>query len=230
MNGQTATVNKLSFPIFSPDTCPNCGKGILPVLKQAFIIEKYPGFKYLFVAFLCPLCNEVFIAEYFLESANHFTDFPSEPIPPMTILGNGLIKKDFPETIIKCSPSFAQIYNEAYSADRFGLQQIAGPGYRRALEFLVKDYSIQCNPDQKDTITAMSLGDCIKTYISDVATEDILKKTTWIANDATHYEKKHTDFDLEDLKTLIDICVSWLDADMKRRDYSAKIRSKNSEK
>jgi hypothetical protein len=47
----------------------------------------------------------------------------------------------FPDAVAKLSPTFVSIFAEAEEAAQLRLQQIAGPGYRKAFEFLVKDYA-----------------------------------------------------------------------------------------
>ena len=56
---------------------------------------------------------------------------------------NSLPKSKSFSTIIKdISPSFDSIYNQAFCAEQLSLDQICGVGYRKALEFLIKDYQI----------------------------------------------------------------------------------------
>jgi hypothetical protein len=64
-----------------------------------------------------------------------------EPITPT--------KRDFPDIIQTISGNFCDIYNEAYSAEQQSLMQICGMGYRKALEFLIKDYLIYLKPEDE---------------------------------------------------------------------------------
>ena len=52
------------------------------------------------------------------------------------------------------SPNFVSIYKEAMEAQEYGLVQICGPGFRKAFEFLIKDYAKQLvdNDKEKKTI------------------------------------------------------------------------------
>ena len=52
-------------------------------------------------------------------------------------------KKIFSDTIKGVSSSFEEIYNQAYCAEQLSLNQICGTGYRKALEFLIKEYLIR---------------------------------------------------------------------------------------
>src|SRR5947209_9012383 len=127
----------------APDQCPICNTKVRP---DPLYIE-HGGRVYnatISVVYHCPNfdCNEVFIA-YFVREGNpnnphpgaHICTFkgarPIEPIPA-----------DVAETISNISPNFHKIYNEAYKAEQFGLMEICGVGYRKALEFLIKDYLI----------------------------------------------------------------------------------------
>lgn len=56
--------------------------------------------------------------------------------------------KDFSQEIKDLSPNFVKIYHQAEQAENTGLSDICGLGYRKALEFLVKDYAIAFNPTE----------------------------------------------------------------------------------
>lgn len=57
----------------------------------------------------------------------------SEPISPSC--------KEFDSEIQEISPSFVKIYNQALAAEELNLSEIAGMGYRKSLEFLIKDFA-----------------------------------------------------------------------------------------
>lgn len=50
----------------------------------------------------------------------------------MDIIQAKLKSRGFNDEVEKLSPSFVQIYNEAYSAEQMKLSQITGVGYRKA--------------------------------------------------------------------------------------------------
>jgi hypothetical protein len=60
-----------------------------------------------------------------------------------------LASKEFSEHVQEISANFCCIYNEAHEAEQLGLTQICGVGYRRALEFLIKDCLVSIRPDEK---------------------------------------------------------------------------------
>src|SRR5690606_5384417 len=114
-------------------------------------------------------------------------------------------------SIEEISPSFVQIYNESYSAEQQGLIEICGVGFRKALEFLIKDYSILNNPSEEDKILKMRLANCIKDYVSDERIKKVAKRAVWLGNDETHYVRKWETKNLQDLKKLIELTVHWIE-------------------
>lgn len=90
------------------------------------------------------------------------------------------------------------------------LDQIAGIGYRKSLEFLAKDFAIKYNPDDEDKIKNMPLSNCIKTYIDDPRIKNLAEKSIWLGNDETHYVRKHEDRDISDMKQFIDALVYFI--------------------
>jgi hypothetical protein len=125
------------------------------------------------------------------------------------------------ETISKISPDFCVIYDQAQKAEQYKLLLVAGPGYRKALEFLVKDYIIGQlkEPDpqklaaEKAAVEKTLLGTCIKNYIKSDQIKEIAKRAAWLGNDETHYVRKWEDKDLNDLKKLISLTLHWIEVE-----------------
>jgi hypothetical protein len=59
---------------------------------------------------------------------------------------------DHPPEVAAISPQFVEIHGEAAVAEERGLKQVAGCGYRKALDFLVKDFCISESPDDAEAI------------------------------------------------------------------------------
>lgn len=55
----------------------------------------------------------------------------------------------FSKHINNISPNFVNIYNQAHFAEKHNLLEICGVGYRKGLEFLIKDYVITKNPNNE---------------------------------------------------------------------------------
>ena len=130
---------------------------------------------------------------------------------------------NIPDQIIALSPQFSTIYEQALRAEQEHLDQIAGFGYRRALEFLVKDYAISKQTDEKDKIQAMPMAQCIERFIEHPRTKALAKRAAWLGNDYAHYLKKHTDRDLKDLKALISLTVQWINLEIESTAYESEI-------
>ena len=117
---------------------------------------------------------------------------------------------NFGSEIEGLSPSFCQIFNEAAEAQTRGLGQICGCGYRKALEFLVKDFSIHRNAEKDNEIKAAPVGEVIKCYVENQRIKEVARRATWIGNDETHYVRRWGDRDIKDLTLLIELTVSWI--------------------
>jgi hypothetical protein len=119
----------------------------------------------------------------------------------------------FADAIRDISSTFCDIYGEAHKAEHLGLTQICGVGYRKALEFLIKDYLIKERPDDKAAIESTMLGQCIQRYVTDPKTKQVAERATWLGNDETHYQRRGIDKDLSDLKALISLALYWIEAE-----------------
>ena len=109
----------------------------------------------------------------------------------------------FGEELLALSPAFAKIYNQAAAAEAHQLDEIAGAGYRKALEFLVKDFAIKQAQDKAEEIKAASLKNVIDGYITDANAQQMATFAAWLGNDEVHYLRKWTSQDIDDLKSLI---------------------------
>ena len=100
------------------------------------------------------------------------------------------------------------------------MTSICGMGYRKALEFLIKDYAIFKNPlpQFRDEIIRLPLMQCINKYIEDERLTSLAKASAWIGNDETHYTKQHPAYTLANLKVFINAFVTFIDADLAYED------------
>jgi hypothetical protein len=188
-----------------PDECPICHSKIAPLLK----FSKMGGRIYtgnLEVLYLCPnnACDELFIGYYEQSQIGNqlISTRPVEPAP-----------RAFSDPIKGISQTFCDIYEEAHRAEQFGLTQICGVGYRKSLEFLIKDYLIKDRPGDKAGIEAAMLGTCIENYVIDPRIKEVAKRATWLGNDETHYQRRWVGKDLIDLKILTDLVIHWIEAE-----------------
>ena len=199
LNKSEIKLSDIEFDI--PDYCPKCHAPFVHNFSKAIVTDK----RKVEIFMYCNHCSSSFIATFgnmiqntvINKSINWFAiDFETcEPVYPENKL--------FSEKISNLSPMFQTIYNQANTAESYSLNEIAGMGYRKALEFLVKDFCIHLNPDKKAEIENILLGKCISTYISDEKIKNLATASTWIGNDETHYVRKHIDKDIKDMKQFI---------------------------
>jgi len=119
----------------------------------------------------------------------------------------------FSDTLKQISPSYCEIANEAYAAEQRGLKQTCGLGYRKALEFLIKDYLIALSPSDRPAIEGEFLGACIAARVQNANLKSVAERATWLGNDEAHYKRKWIDKDLSDLKHMIELACYWIEGD-----------------
>ena len=212
-----------SIKVDKPNICPHCQKGIDSKIISV-IGDDFHNQSVLYIAFKCPICQNVFFGKYFLDDIP-FVEFHNYAFYPSEIIGGHSIKKSFPTTITELSSDFVKIYNDAYGAEQQGLESVVGIGYRLAFEHLIKDFCVSIMPDERVSILKKSLSSCIQDYL-DEDIKQITNRAAWLGNDFAHYESKHPDFNVNDLKVIIDICVSKLDARIMEKQYIEKIEKK----
>ena len=196
---------KLDHP---PDRCPICHYAVVPSFYYAFCDKRnYGKPDCLQVIFKCPRveCQNLFIS-YYRPTNSHCETFHFMYSRPVT-----KAKKHFTKTIKNISETFCKIYSQAFAAEEEGLLEICGVGYRKSLEFLIKDYLITLHPNNEEDVKKKALGKCISEYIKDERIKSVAKRAVWLGNDETHYLRKWEDKDLQDLKKLIDLTVHWLE-------------------
>ncbi|NMF04360.1 DUF4145 domain-containing protein [Clostridium beijerinckii] len=150
-------------------------------------------------------CSEVFAVKYKMHYDRNRSYLIQEGIFPY------VAKVDISEEVKCISPAFYNIYSQATKAKEQGLFEICGVGYRKALEFLVKDYCIANNDkESEEKIKSMNLMNVINEYIDYDEIKDMASRAVWIGNDETHYIRLWDDKDVNDLLELIDLTCSWI--------------------
>ena len=199
-----------------PNECPFCHKSITARIHQGFQKDSM-----LEIVFGCPdsSCGKIFIGLYkrTFVSNNWIYVFES------TSIGT-FVDKEFSENITNLSNNFVDIYNQAAKSESLNLHHIAGIGYRKALEFLIKDYLIKKNPEKEQAIKMKFLGKCIKEDIQNLNLKEIAERATWLGNDETHYVRQWEDKDINDLKALINISLHWIDMEILTEQYKQEMQ------
>jgi hypothetical protein len=190
-----------------PDSCPLCSHGIGPRYMDVAFASTQPASRFAEVLFQCPRdrCQHLFLARY--QDKYGYGQFDLVACLPANL--KSAIHSD---SINKVSSGFCEVYDQAYQAEQMQLTQVCGPGYRKSLEFLIKDYVSELNPNEADKIKEMWLAACIDKYVTDANVKETAKRAVWLGNDETHYVKTWEDKDLQDLKKLIALTVHWIEA------------------
>ena len=63
------------------------------------------------------------------------------------------------------------------------------------------------------------LGACISNRVEDINVKECAKRAAWLGNDETHYVRKWEDKDIRDLKTLIELTMSWIRSSVLTKQY-----------
>lgn len=194
-----------------PSKCPHChtAYGEIPIVSFYYGDTTKDSWCSLYSIFFCPHCEKCFYTE---SNFNDKLTFPTAYLIRTYPADKSSVK--MPESIEILSPSFVKIYKEAEIAEKQGLYEICGIGYRKALEFLVKDYALEMNPDKRETIISVQLANCIETFISNEQIKTLAKASAWIGNDETHYSRKHEDYNVSHLKAFIDAMVTYITAEL----------------
>lgn len=201
-----ADENTCQIEIDLPPQCPCCNTAYASQPLNTVFSNSDPESVTAYSTFFCPTCGECFFCCYdVIETpikniGNLVSTFPH----PKT-------ETNFSSVIQTVSPNFIKIYNQAEKAQNQSLNEICGIGYRKALEFLIKDYVISLKPDEQHKIESMPLGKCISEYVDNEKIKTLSKVSTWIGNDETHYVRKHLNYNVQDLKRFINTVVAYIE-------------------
>lgn len=181
----------------------------------------------------CPFCHTRIIPEYYVyhdyvvlakcpntDCSKHFVLSEAPPNTFTTIQQNAApANRHFSDIIRGISPAFESIYNQAYYAEQYELDQICGVGYRKSLEFLIKDYLISNTEDEteKESIKKKFLSNCIQDDVKDTNIKNVAKRAVWLGNDETHYVRIWQGKDVTNLKQLIDLTIRWIENEVETK-------------
>ncbi|MBX8938816.1 DUF4145 domain-containing protein [Enterococcus gilvus] len=198
-----------------PEICPHCGRIIQPHVYGGFFTDSRQISFGVLVRCTSSHCSKYFSLQYLdtgyssTALTRNYEEYTYRPPINITL----------PEGVEHVSPSFVEIFSQATVAESEKLNQIAGVGYRKSLEFLVKDYAIRYFPSDKEKIKNMMLGPVIKNYLTDFKKlQNLATAATWIGNDETHYTRRHEDKDIESMKRFIRAAAQYIAAEFDAED------------
>jgi hypothetical protein len=201
-------VQNNAYAVDVPDACPICHRYSEIQALQADAIDNSTGVQ---VIFRCAYvgCRQFFFGYYGPRPQSELKSVkPSKP--EFTV---------FTEAVREISPVFVEIFSEAEEAAQLGLKQVAGPGYRKAFEYLIKDYAKSLVPTKASEIETKFAGAVVTEFIADARIQAVAKRSLWLGNDETHYLRKWMDHDLTDLITLIKLTANWIEIEHLSKSY-----------
>lgn len=191
-----------------PYKCPHCNKEMTAnIIMQSKPIEIEQVERIALLA-KCTICNQFFALGYFYRynSGKHETMLIPYYYTPT-------INVEIPENINKISNQFEEIYKQSKLAEAYNLNKIAGMGYRKSVEFLIKDYLIFKNVDSSDKILKLRLAQAIDRIDNDKI-KNLAKASSFIGNDETHPIRLHSDKDISDLKRFLEALIHYIAFDL----------------
>ncbi|MGT2761928.1 hypothetical protein [Streptococcus intermedius] len=178
-----------------PACCPNCGKANNPTNKALYTENEFAVYSH-----FCTPCSRYHytVQGELIENTRH-----------MLLAYPNQIVVDIDPLLREYAPRFTEFYSEAVEAEKLGLENIAGTGYRSAIECLIKDYALHFELDDRDYLadSKLSFNNAIDKYVED---DDLLKGALHfirkVGNNYTHWDK-NTDITLPVLKSYVEIII-----------------------
>lgn len=184
--------------------CPLCHKSGNPEYASGCIVKSFNNDEkpMIFTVWYCTSCKQYYVSMYHMMTNLQDTKLDaSYPYP------KNYDENTIPYYIKEKYPNFSKIYSESCECERMGLNRVAGTGYRKALEFLIKDYL-----QNEQGLSENDVKDCrLETCCKKIELEDIsnlANAATWLGNDETHYTVKHPEYDLTHLKSFLNALIS----------------------
>lgn len=180
-----------------PIECPHCGAYIEPSLRHLTSFNYCDNTYVSLCVFRGNCCCKDFFVLYDVNNSNGklLSIFP------------GSISPSLPDCIHKISPRFVDMYNQCFTAEQNGYLELAGSGYRNALEILIKDYAINELKHPYEEVVKKKLATAIKTYLPSIDLKQSADVVRILGNDYTHYEQHYTDESFAILKQYIEIFI-----------------------
>jgi hypothetical protein len=151
-----------------PEACPLCHAQITP----RFIAATSRTGHCRQICFQCRSddCRALFLGTYQEDAPASCRLVGCEPTRPL--------ERAFSPALSEISPCFAQLYNEALSADNAGLTQLTRLGLRAALERLIRDFCKLGNPTESSAIEHFTLSECVERFVTDTKLRTCIERAS----------------------------------------------------
>ena len=183
-----------------PQSCPLCGIGNNPTTNEVGRLEIQEGYVFT-LHHRCPACKK-----YHMTNQEYLNQ---DDKTTMILVYPNKVVIDIDDLFIEHAPRFVEFYSEAVEAEKMGLENIAGTGYRSAIECLIKDYALAFELDDKEYLSdpKLTFNNAIDRYVKN---DDLLKGAfhfiRTVGNGYTHWNKS-TSISLPQLKNYVDIII-----------------------
>lgn len=209
------------------EACPSCHCVIDPRVVNIYNADEITKLNHIneiemyIVTFYCKKCRTFFHA-IFSRPFGGFSEWFIENVYPKKVQGS-----EFSSIIKTLSPTFVSCYNQSEQAEAENLDEISGIGYRRALEYLMKDFVSSLYPDKEfDIKSDTKLSNIISNRLPNTPEFMDIKEmaaSSWaLGCDFVHYDKQYINYDLNDLKQCIDLTVTSIEFFLKKSKYCKK--------
>jgi len=187
-------------------TCPYCGIGTDANRSDLKAFKVDDGI-IADATYKCTSCDKVFHVSYVKLN-------DEELFKPFSVYPN-FQGRSFSKGISEVLPRFVKLYNQAFKAEYDNNYELAGSGYRNALEILIKDYAINVLKHKKEDVIKFKLYGAITEYLPDVDMSNCADVVRILGNDNTHYERDYENIDFSVLKQYLNIFIDMIDVQIK---------------
>ncbi|EOJ20315.1 DUF4145 domain-containing protein [Enterococcus faecalis] len=155
----------------------------------------------------CQYCGEVTLHnfQFIIEKGLVHTTIP--PLDKEILLKFADISSEIQEKF----PEFVKIMKQSQEAEDANLDQLAGMGYRKALEFLVTDFLLEYPQEGASEDWLKNPKTSLSSKIAKLPkerTKNLSKAISFIGNDETHYSKRHPEQDVKSIKMFLKALIS----------------------
>lgn len=213
--------------IDEPRQCMHCKNTGTQIFLDSFATRGKNDEYQAIALFSCQLCGSTSVHFMNLWRNSEIEYYSSDTTIPALKLENLV----FSSIIQEKFPAFCNIYSQSEKAEDENLDQIAGMGYRKALEFLVTDYlltyPVEGVEDDWLTNPKTPLGSKIS-KISNQRIQKLAKAISFIGNDETHYTRRHPEHDINSIKAFIKILILEIENEIEFEKAEALLNKSNS--
>lgn len=189
------------------ESCPHCGYPVEPIIRGCYADKIFSNRQNTAAIVLqCPRtgCRRFHVQAFDFTKVSKESSSIEKIGSLIPYSYKPLLKNDLPNEIREAFPEFDIVYNQALEAESIGLDQIAGLGFRKSLEFLIKSFAIKRDPDSENKIKLETLNNTIRNRYNDLPRiQNLLELSSWIGNDEAHFVKKHSSLDIQTMKRFI---------------------------